>query len=118
MIIRWPSARSVSCATTTSTSVSTRPTSSSLRVTSLQEFDPVRINPRGDTKIIHVHRFPAEVDVHYDVAVGLHADIRRGAWTRWPPRWTTRCRYSPGHERIRGLLAEELDRAAPMTASR
>ena len=43
----------------------------------LQEFDPVRINPRGDTKIIHIHRFPAEVDVHYDVAVGLHADIGR-----------------------------------------
>ena len=43
----------------------------------LQEFDPVRINPRGDTKIIHIHRFPAEVDAHYDVAVGLHADIGR-----------------------------------------
>ena len=43
----------------------------------LQEFDPVRINPSGDTKIIHVHRFPAEVDAHYDVAVGLHSDIGR-----------------------------------------
>jgi acetolactate synthase-1/2/3 large subunit len=43
----------------------------------LQEFDPVRINPRGDTKIIHLHRFPAEVDAHYDVAVGLHSDIGR-----------------------------------------
>ena len=43
----------------------------------LQEFDPVRINPRGDTKIIHIHRFPAEVDAHYDVAVGLQADIGR-----------------------------------------
>ena len=43
----------------------------------LQEFDPVRINPRGDARIIHIHRFPAEVDAHYDVAVGLHADIGR-----------------------------------------
>jgi acetolactate synthase-1/2/3 large subunit len=43
----------------------------------LQEFDPVRVNPRGDTKIIHLHRFPAEVDAHYDVAVGLHSDIGR-----------------------------------------
>ena len=43
----------------------------------LQEFDPVRINPDGDTKIIHIHRFPAEVDAHYDVAVGLQADIGR-----------------------------------------
>ena len=41
----------------------------------LQEFNPVRINPSGTTKIIHVHRFPAEVDAHYDVAVGLNADI-------------------------------------------
>ena len=28
----------------------------------LQEFDPVRINPMGDKQIIHIHRFPAEVD--------------------------------------------------------
>ncbi len=75
----------------------------------LQEFDPVRINPRAETKIIHVHRFPAEVDVHYDVAVGLHADIGQcldklaAAVDRDEP-------YSSGQERIRSLLAEELDR--------
>ncbi|MHA3701355.1 acetolactate synthase large subunit [Jatrophihabitans sp. YIM 134969] len=43
----------------------------------LQEFDPVKINPRGDKQIIHVHRFPAEVDAHYDVEVGLQSDIAR-----------------------------------------
>jgi acetolactate synthase I/II/III large subunit len=43
----------------------------------LQEFDPQRINPDGDTPIIHIHRFPAEVDDHYDVAVGLLGDISR-----------------------------------------
>src|SRR5205807_7718707 len=43
----------------------------------LQEFDPVRINPEGDKEIIHVHRFPAEVDAHYQVAVGIQADIGR-----------------------------------------
>ena len=75
----------------------------------LQEFDPVRINPRGDTKIIHIHRFPAEVDAHYDVAVGLHADIGRSldalaaAVDRDQP-------IRAGHERIRELLAGELDR--------
>jgi acetolactate synthase I/II/III large subunit len=75
----------------------------------LQEFDPVRINPRGDTKIIHVHRFPAEVDAHYDVAVGLHADIGRSlealaaAVDRVHPA-------SSGDERIRELLAAELAR--------
>ncbi len=74
----------------------------------LQEFDPVRINPRGDTKIIHVHRFPAEVDEHYDVAVGLHADIGRcldalaaAVQRNHPP--------APGRERIRTLLTEELE---------
>jgi len=75
----------------------------------LQEFDPVRINPRGDTKIIHVHRFPAEVDTHYDVAVGLNGDIGRSldalaaAVTREHPS-------ASGGERIRELLADELDR--------
>ncbi len=43
----------------------------------LQEFDPVRINPHGDKKIIHIHRFPAEVDQHYQVEVGLQSDISR-----------------------------------------
>ncbi|WP_422747711.1 acetolactate synthase large subunit [Mycobacterium sp. WMMD1722] len=88
----------------------------------LQEFDPVRINPRGDTRIIHIHRFPAEVDAHYDVAVGLHADIGRcldelaAAVHRDEP-------FSSGQERIRGLLAEELDRGRaddsfPLTPAR
>ena len=41
----------------------------------LQEFDPVRINPKGDKKIIHVHRFPAEVDEHYIIDVGIEGDL-------------------------------------------
>ncbi|MGX9789185.1 acetolactate synthase large subunit [Mycobacterium sp. MMS18-G62] len=41
----------------------------------LQEFDPVRINPNSDKKIIHIHRFPAEVDMHYSVDVGIIGDI-------------------------------------------
>jgi acetolactate synthase-1/2/3 large subunit len=41
----------------------------------LQEFDPVQINPKADKKIIHVHRFPAEVDMHYPVDVGIIGDI-------------------------------------------
>ncbi|MHA3024377.1 acetolactate synthase large subunit [Mycobacterium sp. BMJ-28] len=41
----------------------------------LQEFDPVRINPKSDKRIIHVHRFPAEVDAHYSVDVGIMGDI-------------------------------------------
>ncbi|BBY23265.1 acetolactate synthase large subunit [Mycobacterium stomatepiae] len=41
----------------------------------LQEFDPIRINPQADKKIIHIHRFPAEVDMHYSVDVGIIGDI-------------------------------------------
>ncbi|MEE6135751.1 acetolactate synthase large subunit [Mycobacterium sp. 050128] len=41
----------------------------------LQEFDPVRINPQADKQIIHIHRFPAEVDMHYPVGVGIIGDI-------------------------------------------
>ena len=73
----------------------------------LQEFDPARINPRGDTKIIHLHRFPAEVDAHYDVAVGLHSDIGRSldalAEAAGP-------RPAGAVGRVRALLAAELAR--------
>ncbi len=41
----------------------------------LQEFDPIRINPQADKKIIHIHRFPAEVDAHYSVDVGIIGGI-------------------------------------------
>jgi acetolactate synthase I/II/III large subunit len=41
----------------------------------LQEFDPMRINPKGDKKIIHISRYPAEVDAQYPVAVGIESDV-------------------------------------------
>src|SRR5207244_1961170 len=75
----------------------------------LQEFDPVRINPQGDTKIIHVHRFAAEVDAHYNVAVGLHSDIGRSLdelAAAVGPLHADR----PHGPRIRALLSDELMR--------
>jgi len=41
----------------------------------LQEFDPARVNPDGRKRIIYVHRFPAEVDVHFSIDVGIEGDI-------------------------------------------
>jgi acetolactate synthase-1/2/3 large subunit len=41
----------------------------------LQEFDPIRINPNGDKKIIHISRYPSEVDTHYPVAVGIESNL-------------------------------------------
>ena len=88
----------------------------------LQEFDPVRVNPSGNTSIIHIHRFPAEVDAHYNVAVGLHADIARTL----DELATMVTRDHPsvsGHEQIRELLSAELDRGGaddsfPLTPAR
>jgi acetolactate synthase I/II/III large subunit len=77
----------------------------------LQEFDPVRINPGGDTRIIHLSRVPAEVDVHYDVDVGVQADIGR---TLDALAAATTARFHPraSGERIRRLLADDLARGA------
>ena len=75
----------------------------------LQEFDPIRINPLGDKQIIHIHRCPAEVDRHYNVAVGLQADIGRSL----DALVAAVDRSFEGHgdeQRIRGLLAGELER--------
>jgi acetolactate synthase I/II/III large subunit len=73
----------------------------------LQEFNPVRINPSGETKIIHIHRFPAEVDAHYDVAVGLTADISHSLDALAAAVWRKTTPVTGG-ERIRELLASEL----------
>ncbi len=41
----------------------------------LQEFSPSQINPQADKQIIHIHTFPAEVDAHYPVAVGIEGNM-------------------------------------------
>ena len=75
----------------------------------LQEFDPVRINPNCDKKIVHIHRFPAEVDLHYEIEVGLQSDIGR---TLDALAAAVGRRFDPDIEeqRIRAMLAGELER--------
>src|SRR5271165_2868948 len=77
----------------------------------LQEFDPARINPGRDKRILHLSRLPAEVDASYDVEVGVQADI--GATLDALAAATAR-RWQPGAsgEKIRALLAAELARGA------
>ena len=77
----------------------------------LQEFDPQRINPDGDKRIIHLSRFPAEVDAHYDVEVGVQADISR---TLDALALATGRRFELGTsgEKIRRLLADDISRGA------
>ena len=73
----------------------------------LQEFDPIRINPNRDKKIIHVHRFPAEVDAHYDVEVGVLGEISRSL-----DALTSELKVCSDtvwkHQKIRSLLGAEL----------
>ncbi|MBT2390290.1 acetolactate synthase large subunit [Streptomyces sp. ISL-1] len=75
----------------------------------IQEFDPVKVNPDGDKGIVHLHRFPAEVDSRYPVTVGVEGDLSLGLdalATALPDDLT----FGVGAgERIRSLLAEELD---------
>ena len=75
----------------------------------LQKFDPVRINPSGDKRILHLSRSPAEVDAHYDVEVGVQADLSR---TLDALAAATSRRFAMGAsgETIRRLLADELAR--------
>jgi len=75
----------------------------------LQEFDPVRINPAGDKRILHLSRVPAEVDAHYDVEVGLQADISR-TLDALAAATTRRFQPGAGGEKVRRLLAGELAR--------
>ncbi|MGA2806230.1 MAG: acetolactate synthase large subunit [Acidimicrobiales bacterium] len=77
----------------------------------LQEFDPVRINPAGDKRILHLSRFPAEVDAHYDVEVGVQADLSR-TLDALAAATTRRFAMGASGETIRRLLADELARGA------
>ena len=75
----------------------------------LQEFDPARINPDGDKTIIHLSRIPAEVDAHYNVEVGVQADISR-TLDALAAATSRRFELGPSGQKIRALLAGELAR--------
>ena len=42
---------------------------------SIQQFDPVKINPRSDKRILHVNTFTEDTDTHYTATVNVIADI-------------------------------------------
>ncbi|MFJ4696130.1 acetolactate synthase large subunit [Streptomyces sp. NPDC088766] len=74
----------------------------------LQEFDPARINPQRDKKIIHVHRFPAEVDAHYSIDLGIIGDISQSL-DALSAAVSDRFR-GPAPARCREMVQAELDR--------
>jgi len=75
----------------------------------LQEFPPARMNPHADKQIIHIQRYPAEVDEHYHIAVGIEGSIP-AALDALASAVSAKTNVNPGHSKIRALLAQELDR--------
>ncbi|TDC86601.1 acetolactate synthase large subunit [Actinomadura sp. 7K507] len=73
----------------------------------LQEFDPVKVNPAADKKIIHIHQSPAEVDDHYPVEVGIQGDISSSLHAL-AGSVHRRFDVNGTGERIRQMLREEL----------
>jgi acetolactate synthase-1/2/3 large subunit len=88
----------------------------------LQEFDPVQINPSGDKKILHIQQYPAEVDSHYHLAVGIEGSISL-ALDALSNAVTPKMALTSTRQKIQALLREELqqgakDDAFPMKPSR
>jgi acetolactate synthase-1/2/3 large subunit len=77
----------------------------------LQEFDPAQINPAGDKKILHIQQYPAEVDSHYNLAVGIEGSISL-ALDELSKAVTPRMALTPTRQKIQALLREELRQGA------
>jgi acetolactate synthase-1/2/3 large subunit len=77
----------------------------------LQEFDPAQINPEGDKKILHIQQYPAEVDSHYHLAVGIEGSISK-ALDELSKAVTPKKGWTSTRHKIRALLKEELEKGA------
>lgn len=77
----------------------------------LQEFDPVRMNPNTDKKILHLHRYPAEIDTHYPVTVSVEGNLS-AALDGLAAIVTPKEGLDAGDRKIRNLLREELEYGA------
>ncbi len=88
----------------------------------LQEFSPTQINPLAEKKIIHIHTFPAEVDAHYPVAVGIEGNMAL-TLDELAQKLSPTFGLSAAGQHIRAVLQEEReqgtqDRSFPMKPQR
>ena len=74
----------------------------------LQEFDPARINPDGDKKIIHINSFTADTDAQYEVDVNVVASIDLAIEALSEALEGYKLNALPNRAAIRGLLEAEL----------
>jgi len=76
----------------------------------LVEYAPSRWNPRGDKRIVHIHRTVAEVDADYGLEVGLQGSI--GEALDGIAVASSMHGDPPEVPPARGLVREELERGA------
>lgn len=81
----------------------------------LQEFDPVRINPKGDTPVVHIHCFMQDVDKSYPVAVNIIADIPASLDALTEKQVTGITRSERLEKKIREDLRHELEKGSTDT---
>jgi acetolactate synthase I/II/III large subunit len=77
----------------------------------LQEFSPAQINPQADKQIIHIHTFPAEVDDHYTLAVGIEGSIAL-TLDALAQRLSPTSGLTATGQHIRAVLQEEREKGA------
>jgi len=78
----------------------------------LQEFAPARINPKGTTPVIHIHRFSQDTDACYPVAAAIEADVAVALEALTGELQKDGCPRYPNDAVIRSLHASELEAGA------
>lgn len=75
---------------------------------SIQQFDPKKINPHIDKKIIHINTFVEDTDAHYPAALNIMADIAQTLQVLTETLAERDIHYNVKELKIRQLLNEEL----------
>lgn len=83
---------------------------------SIQQFDPVKINPDGRKRILHINTFAEDTDAHYSASVNVVADIDASLDRLIQALQPTGIRFHPQPAKIRALLDEEYQAGATDTS--
>ncbi|KRL37469.1 acetolactate synthase large subunit [Liquorilactobacillus uvarum] len=75
---------------------------------SIQQFDPQKINPEKNKKIIHINMFRQDVDSHYNVTLNIIANIRASLQALLQALKSQEMHFSHRTAEIRELIHAEL----------
>ena len=76
---------------------------------SIQQFDPIKINPNNDKVIIHINTFTEDTDAHYPASLNIRADIKNTLVALGAELRKRTISFEPSHPQIRGLLQREYE---------